>query len=147
MRPPEHPIWHSRSYSRKSHRLNHRRGLAVTETAILLPLIVLLLFGSIELANAIFLRQSLTIAAYEGGRAVSRAGATEAQGQARVAEIMQIRNVPEFEALFTPEVAPSTPRGTMLEITVTAPASATSITPLRYLFGADLSYTYRVVRL
>lgn len=131
----------------KSMRLGKRDGLAVAETAILLPLITLLVFGSIELANGIFLKQSITIAAYEGGRAISRAGATEAHGEARVAEILSMRNVSEYQVSFSPEVTMDTPRGTTLEISVTAPASTLSVGPLRHLAGEDISFTYRVVRL
>jgi len=139
--------WRPRSCSRKSHSSVHRRGLAVVEVAMLLPLLVLLIFGAIELANAVFLKQSLTVAAYEGGRAISRAGATEAQAEARVEEILEVRRVSEYQLSFSPEVTASTPRGTTLQITVSAPASAFSTGPLKYLNDAQISFTYRTVRL
>lgn len=42
-----------------------RCGTAATEMAIAMPLLITLVFGSIEIANAVFLRQSLNMAAYE----------------------------------------------------------------------------------
>jgi Flp pilus assembly protein TadG len=45
-----------------------RNGAAVVELAAVLPVFVLLLMGTIETCNMIFLQQSLKIAAYEGAR-------------------------------------------------------------------------------
>jgi len=42
------------------------RGAAVIEFAVCLPLIVLIVFGGIEAASMLFLRQTLVQAAYEG---------------------------------------------------------------------------------
>jgi Flp pilus assembly protein TadG len=124
-----------------------RRGTAVTEMAVLLPLMVILVYGSIELANVVFLKQSITIAAYEGGRVASRAGATEAQATARVAEIMNVRDIPEFQLAFNPPVTTTTQRGTTIEITVTAPNNTFNLWPLKYAEKRDFSYTFRIVRL
>jgi len=45
----------------------NKRGAAVVEFAILLPVFVLILFGSIEACSMIFLQQSLEMAAYRHG--------------------------------------------------------------------------------
>ena len=111
-----------------------RRGLAATETAITLPLLVLLVFGAIELTNAIFLKQSLTIAAYEGARAVARPAATSDNGEARVDAVLAARGVSNYEVSFSPEVTASTPRGTTLKVTVSAPVAAHLVGPV-WFFG------------
>lgn len=45
-----------------------RRGAALIEFAICLPPLALIVFGTIEACEMIFLKQSVTIAAYEGVR-------------------------------------------------------------------------------
>lgn len=55
----------------------NRRGLAAIEFAICLPVLALLVFGSLEATAFIFLKQSLHVAAYEGVRNGSRADATQ----------------------------------------------------------------------
>ncbi len=46
-----------------------RFGTATLETAVSLPLLVILVFGVIEMANAVFLKQSMNLAAYEAAQA------------------------------------------------------------------------------
>ena len=48
---------------------NKRLGAAIVEMAICLPVIVLLTYGTIELAGGLFLKQTLTSAAHEGALA------------------------------------------------------------------------------
>ena len=43
-----------------------RRGSAVIELALILPVVVLIVFGSIEATNAIYLQQIVTEVAYQG---------------------------------------------------------------------------------
>ncbi len=45
-----------------------RQAVAAVELAVCLPLMVIFTFSSIEMCSAIYLRQTLTIAAYEGAR-------------------------------------------------------------------------------
>lgn len=52
------------------------------ELALCLPLLTLLVLGSIELRNFIFLKQSMTAAAYEASREAVRPTATDARTQA-----------------------------------------------------------------
>jgi Flp pilus assembly protein TadG len=124
-----------------------RRGVAAAETAITLPLLITLVFGSIEIANGVFLRQSLTVAAYEGARAVSRSGATNADGEARVQEALAARDITDYTVSFSPTVTEDTVRGTQLTVTVTAPASAYSFGLVRFMEGRTLTRQFRMVRL
>jgi uncharacterized membrane protein len=47
---------------------NHRRGAASVECAVCLPLIVLIVFGTIETCSLLFLQQNLQRTAYEAAR-------------------------------------------------------------------------------
>ena len=51
-----------------------RRGVATVELAVCLPILVVIVLGSIEANSAIFLKQRLTWAAYEAARLVITPG-------------------------------------------------------------------------
>ena len=60
-----------------------RFGTAAMETAVSLPLLVILVFGAIEMANAVFLKQSMNLAAYEAAKVVTRPGTNAALATTR----------------------------------------------------------------
>ena len=70
-----------------------RRGIAAVEFAVCLPVLVLVVFGSIEACTMVFLKESLTVAAYEGSRTALEPTATEADVTARCLEVLTDRNV------------------------------------------------------
>ncbi len=57
--------------------VNRRFGAAVVELAFSLPLIILIVFGSIEACNAIYLQQVVTEVAYQGALVGNQFDATE----------------------------------------------------------------------
>jgi Flp pilus assembly protein TadG len=132
---------------RKRIRSSIRRGVAATETAIMLPLLVIVVFGSIELANGVFLQQTLSVAAYEGARAATRPGATVQIAEQRVAEVLLARSVDDYDVEISPPITATTPRNTQVTVTITAPASEYSFGPVRFLQGRSLSRRVRMVRL
>ena len=81
---------------------NKRLGAAIVEMAICLPVIVLLTFGTIELASGLFLKQTLTSAAHEGALAGMRLDATEAIVRERVELILAVREVEDCVITITP---------------------------------------------
>ena len=70
-----------------------RRGTAVVELAICLPVLTLVIFGSIEACNVIFLKQTLIEAGYEGALVGSQTRATEAEIVQRVQNVLTARNI------------------------------------------------------
>ncbi len=72
---------------------HNRGGLAVTEFALLLPVVLVLFGGTIELCTAIFLKESLTIAAFEGARKAVTRKATNGDATARIQTILAERGV------------------------------------------------------
>ena len=70
-----------------------RLGAAVAELAICLPLLVLLVFASIEACSMIFLDHGLSIASYEGVRAAINYDGTNADVTARCNEIISQREI------------------------------------------------------
>ena len=103
---------------------SRRRGAAVVELAICLPTLLILVFGSIELTNMIFLKQAITAAAYEGARTAIRTDTNDAQVWTRVNELLAVRNVRQAQIQVAPSLVDQLPRGTPITVRVSAPISA-----------------------
>ena len=116
----------------------HRRsGTATAEFAVCLPLLLVLIFGSIEACTMIFLKQSLTIAAYEGVRVAISSGATNTDAETAANQILTERGVNGGAVTSAPAVISTVPVGQYITITVTAPCNLNS--PLRGWFFNNVS--------
>lgn len=135
------------STRRTSRQATSRQGAATVEAAITLPLLFVLVFGAIELSNGIFLKQSLTIAAYEGVRTATRPGGTAILAQQRIQEVLSSRGVTGQTVSVTPAVTTLTPRGTMVTVTVQVSATSQAIGPLNLMSGKTLQQSAVMVRL
>lgn len=125
-----------------------RAGTATVEMAVCLPLLMLLGFGSIETANAIFLKQVVSQVAYEGARAAALPGATEADILKRCNDFLGVRRIKGATVSVSPtKVSDKTASGTAIEVTVTAPASANSISPEWFFKNSKMSKKVVMVRL
>jgi Flp pilus assembly protein TadG len=78
-----------------------RSGTAVTECAICLPLVMLISLATIDVSSALFLKESLTIAAYEGARVGALRGGTNASARGRISEILDSRGIQYQESSIT----------------------------------------------
>lgn len=79
-----------------------RTGAAVMEMAICLPVLVFLVWGTIELTGSMFLKQTLTSAAHEGAMTGMRLNATEADVRERVALILKSRELTDCSVVVSP---------------------------------------------
>ncbi len=101
-----------------------RRGLATAELAVCLPILMVVALGSIEATNAIFLKQHLTSAAYEGARAAITPGQTSAGATTAAQNVLTAFGVSGGSISITPTVTSTTTTGTQITVTVTAPFSS-----------------------
>jgi Flp pilus assembly protein TadG len=97
-----------------------RHGLVAAELAVVLPVMVILIFGTIETCAVIFLRQSLGVAAYEGARVAIVPGADEENVQAQVLEILAQRNIQNATIEIAPNDVDAQPPLTLIQVNVTA---------------------------
>jgi len=126
--------------------LRARNGTAAVETAILLPLLLLITFGSLELSNMVFQKQSLSIASYEGAKIATSPGTTDSQARTRVQEILTARGISNASISFTPAVNALTPRGTMVTVSVTSDDSAAGVISVRMFTPRTLRSETAMVR-
>jgi len=129
-----------------SRRIGKRRGIAAIETAVTLPILAFLTFGSLELSNMIFLRQTMTIASYEGSRSVTRPGGSQGLAQTRIQEVMNARGITSYTVAFTPVVTTATARGTMVQVTVSSTNTNLQYAPFRLFTGSSISSSTTMVR-
>ena len=108
------------------------------EFALCLPLLMLLVFGSIEAANAIYLRQAMTIAAYESVQVASAFGGTEPEAIAHAEEILATFNVSNATIEVQPKITANIKGGTPITVTVEAPTNSNSLGPA--WFFSDLTF-------
>ncbi|WP_442484086.1 TadE family protein [Aeoliella sp. SH292] len=85
---------------RKQH--TTRRGTATVELAVCLPMLALLVFGSIQACNLIYLKHALTSAAYEGTLELSRPDATTDSVTERVNQVLAMHNIKQSAVTITP---------------------------------------------
>lgn len=78
---------------RRSRNAGKRRGVATIEFAIVLPVLLILTLGTIDVCSVIFLRESATLAAYEGARQGVGRGNTNADVVSRVQQFLDERDI------------------------------------------------------
>lgn len=118
-----------------------RRGVAASELAVCLPVIALLVLAMIEACTMIFLKQSLTVAAYEGARTALVPNATDAQVQAACDGVLRDRRVQAAQVTLRPANLASVASGEYIEVIVAAPTDPNSVIPGSFLRGRTLSAT------
>lgn len=111
-------------YSLKRH--EQRRGAALVEFAVCIPVILIILLGSMEACSAIFVRQALTCSAYEGIRAAVKGGALTSDAVTRAQEILDTRGIRGATIEFFPADIRTADRGTDIAIQVSAPYAINS---------------------
>lgn len=106
---------------------NVRRGAATVELALCLPLLLMIILGSLEACGMIFVSQSLHEAAYEGARVAVGKEATAALVTSRCQQIITARQVRDASIRISPSDPGTAVRGSSLTITVTAAANTNNV--------------------
>lgn len=116
------------------------------EFALCLPIIITLVFGSIEASNAIYLKQSLTTAAYEAAREATKVAGTSVAAESAAEAVLDAKGISGYTITVTPTITLVTDSGTQVNVTVTAPANANSIGPQLYFQGSTMQASVEMVR-
>jgi len=113
--------------NRRTRRSRIRKGVAAVELGLCLPIIVLFCLGSLEACTMIYLKQTLSVAAYEGMRAGLQTAATDANVAAASNAILTSRNVQGGTVTVGPGPVEDQPIQTWVTVTVQAPAATNSV--------------------
>ena len=117
------------------------RGVAAAELAVCLPIVVLLVIATIEACSAVFLKQSLTVAAYEGVRTSLVNGATVDTVRTKCNQILSDRRIEGGTVTVQPTDINSLQPGDYVDVTISAPCAANSVVPTSFYRGRMLSAT------
>jgi Flp pilus assembly protein TadG len=120
--------------------------VATVELAISLPVLLMLVVGAIEGANFIFLKQSITVAAYESAHIACQAGGTSDEARSRAQQILDARTIEGSDITFDPPAVEDAQRGELVAVTVSAPASANSIGLRRFFSTQTVTATVNMLK-
>jgi Flp pilus assembly protein TadG len=109
---------------RRRYRLTRapRRGAAVTELAVCLPVLTLIVFGSIQACNLIYLKHGCVTAAYEGSLELAKSNATSSSIVSRAQQVLTARGIRSTQIRLLPAgtEAATAARGAIFTLEVTA---------------------------
>jgi len=109
-----------------------RRGTAAVEFAVCLPVIVMLFMGSIEVAGMLFLKESLTVASYEGARTAAKYDSETQDVISKAEAMLAIKNVVGAQISVSPSDIGNASRGEPITVTVSCPCNANALVPLKF---------------
>jgi Flp pilus assembly protein TadG len=116
-----------------------KRGVAAAELAVCLPVLVLIVLATIESCSAMFLKQSLTVAAYEGVRTAIATGGSASKVQTICNSILQDRRVQGSQVKINPADISTLKPGDLVSVTVSAPCNSNSPVPTTFYRGRVLT--------
>lgn len=104
-----------------------RRGAALVELAVSLPVLFLITMATVETCRVIYLRQSIKIAAFEAARLSILPNATFEIVKIQTDCVLLGRNIRNYEVTCTPDPPSSAKEGDLITIRITAPIAENSI--------------------
>ena len=107
----------------------YRTGVAAVELAVCLPVILVLILGTLQACSMFYLKQNLGVSAYEGIRRCVEYNSTPAQVEATCLQVLADRRVIGGSVEISPADYATRPPRTWITVTVTAPCNPNS--PLR----------------
>jgi Flp pilus assembly protein TadG len=128
-------------FRHKNGHATKRRGVAAAELAVCLPVVVLMVLATIEACTMIFLKQSLTVASYEGVRTALVKDATSADVQAACKQVLSDRRVDGATVTINPSNVAALQPGDRVAVTVDAPCAPNSALPVMFYKGNTLEST------
>ena len=119
---------------------SRRHGAATVELAVCLPVLILLVLGSLSATSMIFMRQAVVQSAYETIREVVKPNGSETIARQRGEDVLSFRNVVASSVTFDPADPENQVRGTPITVTVQAGADPSKF----YSFGPFVGQTIEV---
>ena len=118
-----------------------RRGAALLEFAFVLPIMFMVILGSVDICNNIFTKQFLTEVSYQGALEATNAGITESELRDSITDHLVARNA--SAASIVTQGVDGTPfdlvkRGEMFEVVIQLSAADSNSQPI-IVTGINLS--------
>lgn len=104
-----------------------RKGVAAVEAAVCLPILVLLTLAVLESCDAIFIKQGLTVSAFEGARVAILPGAKPENVEAQIRKILLERRINGGTITINPPNFDKLPPRSHVTVSVEAPAALNNV--------------------
>lgn len=112
-----------------------RRGAAAVEMAFAAPVLLLIVFGMMEIGQGMLVKQLLSTAARDGARAATLEGVTAHEVQVAVTEFLESSSVYGTTVVVSPMPLSSIPGGSPVTVEVSIPFSEVSWMPSPFFLG------------
>ena len=99
---------------------NTRRGAALIEFAVAFPVVLLIVFATVDMCNRIYLQQAIKIMAYEGARVSTIPEATSADVVQQIEGMAADRRIRNLQINVTPSDFENSNFGTFISVEVQA---------------------------
>ncbi len=121
---PAHNTIRSTKRNRQS-----RRGAAVTEFAVVAPIMIMLTMGMIEIGRMVMVKQVMVNASREGARFGALPGTSNTEVTARVQQELSSASITGVSITVTPENLATAPAGSQVKVLLSVSASQISWVP------------------
>jgi len=130
----------SRPAAAAARRRRWRRGNAVLETALVIPVLLYLAFGTVEFGHFFYVKHNLQAAAREGARAAIVSSGTNTDVNAAVSGTMTAAGLQSsgYTVTTTPASVSTATTGTSVTVTVGCTWSNVGIRPLRLISASKV---------
>ena len=125
--------------------LRPRKGAAIIELAVCLPLLVIVSLATIEACAMIFLKQTLAVAAFEGARTGLLPGSAPMNVEAQCALIMNDHSISTFSVAMQPSDPSALLDGDYFRVEVSAPCAPNSLIGGWFYAGQSLTESVELV--
>ena len=123
-----------------------RRAAVTVEFAIVLPVLIALVVGIVESCNLIYVKQSLTVSAYEGARAAIVKGMSVTDIQARSNQVLTDRKIKSTTILISPTSPSTASYGSYITVQVQATYGSNTIIPGFFFGNVTLKSSIRMMK-
>lgn len=123
-----------------------RHGAATVEFAVIAPLFIAILLGTIEACSMVFLRQTVEMSAYEAARVAVVKQTTSAQVQTAAKSLLDSRNVKDYTITISPANFQSAAYGTFIQVEVRAPCAKNGLIPSIFYGARDVVGTVEMMK-
>jgi len=123
-----------------------RRGSAAVECAFCIPVVLLIMFGTLETCSGVFLKEALTVTAYEGCRVGVRRRATATDVTNECNALLAARGITGATVTVTPNNFSALNALDQISVTVSAPTNGNSAYIFNFLADRSVSAKVTMVR-
>lgn len=125
---------------------DRRSGVAASELAVCLPVLMIVVIGMLEACTMIFLKQSLTIAAYEGARKAIGQNATNTAVLNTVNQILSDRRVKAPSITLSPSDVSTALPGTYIAVRIAAPCNSNNVVSGWFFRGKQMQAEVQMMK-